>query len=243
VLLHPGALTRAWLDGRRRPFMHPLQLFLAINVLFFIGVQIGVGTEAFTTDLLFHRTQPLYGAIADRMIQERIGALPEWPPGVSRPGYVASLAEEQRAFREAFNDASPRYANSLLILLVPLFAVCLRALRARALFAVQLVLSLHLLTFLLLALSFVPLALLGLWLTVPGLAAVLDGGPVSEAIFGSLLLFGFGSYIGAALRRVHGDGWPAALVRGVVAVVLLFVAVTIYRGLLFFVVFRAVTFG
>jgi hypothetical protein len=236
LVARPGLLTREFVAGRRRPYLGPLQLFLLANLVFFLLLQMGWGTSAFTTDLVYHRTQPVYGAVADRLIAERVGEFQRPEPGLTFPERLALLTEEQAEFRRRFNGAQPRYANSLVILMVPLFALVLRLLRRRALFVRELVFSLHFYAFLLLFLKVVPLPVLALLPIWPEAAVALNENDwwLSGVLLAVLLW-----YLATGFRTAHGDGRGAALLRAVVALPLLLLVVTIYRGVLFFVVFFA----
>jgi hypothetical protein len=241
LFMQPGLLTREFMAGRRRPYLGPLQLFLLANFSFFVALQAGWGSNAFTTDLVYHQTQPLYGAVAGMKIEERFGPLPERRADESRLRWVASWNDDQRDYRERFNSASPRYANSLIVLMVPLFALVLRLMRLRTLFVRELVLSFHFYSFLLLGLVLVPAILfpavyVPLRFAAPHLLVSLQ----SDAVYSILLSLIVFVYLTLAFRTAHRDSWPAAVLRAAAAPVLLLFVITLYRMILFFVVFAAV---
>jgi hypothetical protein len=230
----PGVLTREFVAGRRQPYLGPLQLFLLANLVFFVLLQTGWGTTAFTTDLIYHRTQPVYGPVAERLITEHVGTIRQPEPGMTFAERLELLTEEQAEFRARFNRAQPRYANSLVILMVPLLALALRLLRRRTLFVRELVFSVHFLAFLLLFLKVIPLPVLLLLPIWPAAAVTLND---NELWVGVLLVSGLFGYLTLAFRNAHGDGRVAAAVRAAAALPLLLLVVTIYRGVLFFVVY------
>jgi hypothetical protein len=232
----PGVLTREFVAGRRQPYLGPLQLFLLANLVFFLLLQAGWGTSVFTTDLVFHRTQPVYGPVAERLIAERVGTIQSPEPGITFAQRLDLLTEEQAEFREQFNRAQPRYANTLVILMVPLLALVLRLLRRRTLFVRELVFSLHFFAFMLLFLKLIPLpvlALLPIWRE--GAAALNENDLWVGVLLVGVLLW----YLATSFRNAHGDGWPAAAVRAFAMLPLLLLVVTFYRGVLFFVVYFA----
>jgi hypothetical protein len=236
LIARPGLLTREFLAGRRRPYAGPLQLFLLANLVFFLLLQLGWGTSAFTTDLVHHRTQPLYGAAAERLLAERVGAFQRPEPGTTFQERLALLTEEQAAFRRRFNEVQPRYANSLVILMVPLFALAIRLLRRRGLFVRELVFSLHVHAFLLLFMTAVPLPVMLLLPVWPaGAHALNENEWWLTIVLVAVLLW----WLASGFRTAHGDRRAAALARAVVALPLLLLVVTVYRGLLFFVVYYA----
>lgn len=251
----PGFLTREFVDGRRRPYIGPLQLFLISNLLFFVLLQFGIGMQTFTTDLLFHGSQPIYGSVAESMITERIGAI-EARDGRTWQEWMATLTPEQQEYRERFNDAAPRYANSMVVLMAPMMAFGFLLLRRRTLYVRELVLSLHFMAFVMLftvaftlaAAAFlvsVRFALRGVdWETagplLHGFVNVVDTAFNSELVISGLILGVLAIHLALAFRTAHGDGLAAATIRAVVSIAFFFVVLSLYRGLLFFVVFRAV---
>jgi hypothetical protein len=236
LVSRPGLLTREFVAGRRRPWIGPLQLFLAANLLFFLLLQLGWGTNAFTTDLVHHAGQPIYGEIAREWIEERVGPLPERPAGMTFPGWLGQMSEEQRQLRERFNEAAPRYANSLVVIMVPLLAIGFRLLRVRAVFVRELVFSLHFFSFLLLVLIVLPALFRAGGFLPMRYHRIMDSEEATVLLLAALVW----SYTAIALRTSHADRWPAALLRGALAPVVLFIVVTLYRAVLFFVVFAAV---
>lgn len=254
LVRRPGLLTREFVAGRRTPYVAPLQLFLIANLLFFVLLQFGIGMDTFTTDLAWHRTQPLYGATASSMIDERVGAVTARegrPVGV----WLDSWTDEQRELRERFNEATPRYANSMVILMIPIFAVFIRLLRRRSLFVRDLVFSMHFYAFLLLySVALTVLVLVAVVLpgqlarlaglqdvpAVDGFFRLLDAFFNSQLTFTAIILIPTLWYLTAGFRTAYRDGLGAAVLRGVASILLLFLVVTIYRGILFFVVFWTV---
>jgi hypothetical protein len=230
----PGVLTREFVAGRRQPYVGPLRLFLLANLVFFVLLQAGWGTDVFTTDLIYHRTQPVYGPVAERLITDRVGTIRPPEPGMTFAERLELLTEEQAEFRARFNRAQPRYANSLVILMVPLLALALRLLRRRTLFVRELVFSVHFLAVLLLFLKVIPLPVLLLLSIWPAAAVALNE---NELWVGMLLVGGLFGYLTLAFRNAHGDGRVAAAVRAAAALPLLLLVVTVYRGVLFFVVY------
>jgi Protein of unknown function (DUF3667) len=63
LLTRPGALTVAYLQGQRRPYIRPLQLFLIANVLFF-AIESLTNSTIFSTPLDSHlHKQPWDGLL------------------------------------------------------------------------------------------------------------------------------------------------------------------------------------
>ncbi len=73
-LARPGFLTLAYLQGRRKPYIGPVPLFLMANVLFFAAESLTAGT-VFTTPLRSHlHTQP-WSPLAGTLVAHRLEAL------------------------------------------------------------------------------------------------------------------------------------------------------------------------
>ena len=69
----PGELTVAYLEGRRKAFVGPVQLFLIANALFF-GIESLTGGTVFTTPLDSHlHTQP-WSPVAEVLVSHRLAA-------------------------------------------------------------------------------------------------------------------------------------------------------------------------
>lgn len=113
----PGELTMAYLEGRRKPFLNPLQLFLLINVLFFLQQGI-TGWNTYSTPLGVHLTQSLYIDEAKALVRFRFDQL-----GISYAGADA------QAYGQRFNAAVRLSAKSLVVLLVPFVTLLLATVR------------------------------------------------------------------------------------------------------------------
>jgi hypothetical protein len=236
LVTRPGALTREFVAGRRRPYLGPLQLFLVFNLVFFLLLQLGWGPQAFTTDLAHHRTQLGYGPAAADMITARIGELPARGPGEPMQRWTARWTDDQREFRDRFNAAAPRYANSLIIVMVPLFAIGLRLLRRRTLYVRELVFGFHFFTFVLLFLLAMPFLFLVPFLIAPAHFDALE----SDAVAGLIIVPSFIAYLALAFRNAHGDATTAAVLRAMAGLVILLAVLTAHRAVLFFIVFHTV---
>ena len=63
LLLRPGELTASYMRGIRMPYMRPLQLFLIVNVIYFVWVAFA-GERVFSTPLSGHLENSNYGQTA-----------------------------------------------------------------------------------------------------------------------------------------------------------------------------------
>jgi hypothetical protein len=135
LVTRPGALTVAFLEGRRVPYIGPVALFLATNVLFF-AIESLTGGTVFSTPLESHlHTQP-WSPLAQTLVENRLAAL----------GTTAAL------FAPRFDAAVAVHARSLILLMALSFAplAWLVCRRSRHPFAVHAAFALHLYAYLLL---------------------------------------------------------------------------------------------
>lgn len=217
LIRRPGHLTAEFVSGRRRPYLHPLQTFLLANLVFFGVLSTVGGFNTFTTPLRYHVGQPVYGEAAQALVDRRVES--------------GSPAAEE--YHQRFDETTPGYANTLVILMVPVYAllVALLYLRRRPPFVQHFVLSLHFMAFVLLVLTLLPFLVRLALLALPGTNSIGGDGPISLA-----LLVVFTLYLAAAMRRAYGDPTWISWIRGLAGALMLVPAVTVYRMILFFAV-------
>ena len=138
LLLSPGALTLAYVAGRRKPYIGPFQLFLLANVVFFI-VQSLTHTRVFSSSLDSHLHHQDWSALAGQLVAERLNAL------------HTTLAE----FAPLFDRAVVLNAKALIVLMVAPLALMLPLVfpRHRRPLSVHAVFALHFYAFALLLFS------------------------------------------------------------------------------------------
>jgi hypothetical protein len=157
LVAKPGALTVAYLQGQRRPYTPPLQLFLVANVLFF-AMQSVTGAKIFSTPLNQHLHSDIWGGVAQQLVSHRL----------------QSRHTTESLYAPAFDQAVALNAKSLIVVMVLPFALlpALGFYRSRRPFVAHVVFSLHFYAFLLL--------LLCVSLTVVG-GSLMFGGPGLES--------------------------------------------------------------
>ena len=222
LVRRPGELTVAYMRGVRAPYMPPLRLFLIVNVLFFLHASLslstrvpvpGIGRVRLTfggnrmldTPLAVHLGGVAHKRVARRFLRERV------PPraGEDSAAYAARIT---RDYAPAFDRNSTTQAKSLVIALVPLFAVLVAALEwRRRRFALQdVVFATHTMAFLLL-LVIAAQYVIGFPMGIALLAA--HAHPTAGDV-DTLLSFGVGTplfvWLAIGLRRAYGDGRVAA---------------------------------
>jgi uncharacterized membrane protein len=207
LIAQPGVLTVAFLDGRRKPFLGPVALFLVANVLFF-GAESLSGGIVFTTPLASHLEQQPWSGLAQTLVAREL----------------ASHHTTAEAYAPRFDGAIALHARSLILLMVvaftPLTAAVFR--RSHRPFAAHAVFSFHLYAYLLLLFSIAT--------AIPA-AAVPFGGQRSlsrnlDTVLSIALLIACGVYLYRAIATVYGGGRASraaaavGLTAGVVVIVL-----------------------
>lgn len=218
LFTRPGFLTAEYLRGCRKPYLHPFQLFFVANLIYFL-LQPYTGWTGLRTTLNVQLHMMSYSSIADKMVSARIAA-----KGVSL---------EQ--FAHSFDHVVDVQARSLVVLMVPLFALVLAVLqwRKRRLFGEHLVFSLHFTAFWLIA------VFIGIY-----------GG--SNAVITAFAHYGIRFHVGnwdnflfpfalvtllvysfVALRTVYGDSILGAILKALILAGFFHYALDIYRFVLF----------
>jgi hypothetical protein len=224
LIARPGELTRAYFSADREQYLRPLQIFLFCNVFYFFAQPL-VGGNTLTSPLSIHLNETPYSLWARRVVAAEIQRR-----GVSPQAYALE-----------FNAVIASHAKTLVIVLVPLFALVTAALlwRRRRYFVEHLVFSTHFIAFLLLALPPL-LALVGVTLRA-GLAwGGIDPGVLRTFLDAGPLFLMIAAYLWPALRRAYA--LPHA-VAGTTAAALAFgmlLVLTAYRLVLFCVAFYTI---
>ena len=210
LVRRPGEVTRAYLEGARKRYTPPLQLFLLLNVVFFLAApRVGL--------FRYGISRPAAEAVVEYAAgrQQRIRVpVPEWRQLVAVARRTGWSAAELQARFNAVAEQRTRSLVSLYIAMVTLLLLLVYAWRRRYL-AEHVVFATHYLTFALVYLPAVLLltractALLTRW------GADATAGWVASAL-ALTLLAGLYAHLAVALRRVYGDRWLPALLRAAV---------------------------
>jgi hypothetical protein len=224
LLFEPGRLTQAWMQGERRCWMAPFQLFLFFNVIFFFAQSLS-GLSVLAAPLNTHLHHMEYAPLAQQLVDSHLA---------HHGGTLAQLTP-------LFERQQGTNAKLLVLAMVPLFALVLRLLfpLRRRLGAIHLVYALHFYAYLMVCLTLLfPVTGLVL-LLVPQLGAAFKPNLLDDAV--SLIeLALIVIYLWPALGRVYSLPTP----RRIVSVVLLAAAVLPilidYRLFLFWVTLQAI---
>jgi hypothetical protein len=211
LMARPGVLTRDYLNGRRRIYLGPVQLFVIVNVVFAMA-----GPSTFRTPLV---------------VQEHDRPLPAFKRSVVASALTARGVPRDE-FRRSFDDAAELQAKTWVFAMIPLIALTTAALYGfRRFFFEHLIFATHFLAFML-------AWMLASGLLVRWSVRLTDTSMTAagwDSVMSLLTLAGLAAYLLPALRRVFGQGWAAAVARTLAVAVLIYPIVLTYRFLLFFI--------
>lgn len=217
LLTMPGELTAAYLTGRRQPYIAPFQLFLVMNLVFFVTQGL-TGLSILSVPLQVHLDSGWYGAAAQRALQSHLA------------GTGQTLAE----FEPHFEHLGQTIAKSLVIVMVPMLALCLAVLLrgARRSAPTHLLFATHFYGYMLLFLTLlfpvaaIALRLLGAlglqvsWSSADGMISVIEVAAVAWYLLG-------------ALPRVYRlQQWRSLLASAALAIVVVLL-LRVYRAIQF----------
>lgn len=187
LILQPGLLTQAWLQGQRQPYAKPIQLFVVLNLVFFLlastlGVQL-IAVDANSVRL----GMPGLSVVQLEAQRARLGLSPEH-------------------YAWAFNLALEPHKKWLFLLWMGLIAAVMQALHPRRALVGHLVFAIHFS-----CLLFLYLVLLGM---VQAVALQTPWGLIPNYILLAVSLVLLGSYAAIAVRRVVQVPWWRAVLEG-----------------------------
>jgi hypothetical protein len=184
LVSRPGALTVAFVEGRRKPYIGPVALFLVANVLFF-AIESMTGGLVFSTTLESHLHSQPWSDLVQGLVARRL----------TESGTTLEL------YAPRFDGAVALHARSLVLAMAAAFALVVALVFGRDghPFAEHAVFSLHLYGFLLL--------LLCAGTALPA-AGMLFGGtrstsPALDAVLSITLVVACGVYLFVAIGTVY----------------------------------------
>jgi len=214
LVRRPGRLTLSWLDGVRKPYIAPFQLFLIANVLFF-GLQSLTGMNVFSSTLDSHLHHQDWSELAQSLLAQRL----------------AKTHAALELYAPVFDRAVVLNAKALIVLMTMPFALLLPLMffRERRPFMAHVVFSLHVYTFLLLLFCAALLA--------AKVSVLLGGGgldsPTVDNVLSIVNLMACALYLYAAIAPVYGSSGAARVAQTLVLAIAVGAIVLGYRFVLF----------
>ncbi|MCX7553592.1 DUF3667 domain-containing protein [Marinicella sp. S1101] len=225
LLTQPGVLSTHYLSGIRKHLLTPFQLLLFCSIKFFLIAGL-VGYSAFTTPLKTHLNAEnfIHQKVAQELVSDRL----------------KQTGQDAGEFAEAFNDTAEFQARTLVMLMVPMFAVVVFLLYPSQSHPVvsSLVFATHVFAFMLLLQALMTHVLLQSLLYLSSFIAVLQSSGYAVELIYSLLMFTcFGVYFYLASRRVYQNNVTLSLIKALVFTFSVYWVFIIYRMILFYTTF------
>ncbi|HEY3875602.1 MAG TPA: DUF3667 domain-containing protein, partial [Candidatus Kapabacteria bacterium] len=131
LLFRPGKLTSAWREGRERSYVKPVQLFLIVNIIYFIFQHV------FAVDTIVVSLKSQYSWQAYS---------PYIQPIINRELKTSHLTFQK--FAERYDPISAEQSKTMIFIMVPMCAALVAAVywRRHRYFVEHLIFSLHLFT-------------------------------------------------------------------------------------------------
>ena len=218
LLIRPGVLTADYIAGKRKLSIAPLQLFLVINVIYFL-VQPLIGWNTLTTSLATHLNDEFYSPLARQLVERAMSYR------------TITLA----AFEERFNEISTTHAKSLVIIMVPVFALVLDLLyhRSKRYYVEHLFFALHFYAYLLIVNTII-LALTNAVLAALTSLNISHPWQVIDLVAGLVNSVILGVYLYIACRRVYRQSVGITVAKSVGLTLAMVYILRLYRFILFF---------
>lgn len=239
LLTRPGMLAREYFDGRGGRYMRPLNLFVLLNLVFFL-IQPHTGLLRYSLsnyiendgDVAAHRQDQVNEVRIDRAMRAEAERETRGLPA------RAAFPESYEVFRARFDDALTDQKKSMLIVSIPLLALTMIPLyvgRKRR-YAEHLVFSVHAYAYFLVfaGVLVTPLFLAAFFvmrkLGAPHVAlAALE----TERALITVLFLVMGTYLYLGLRRMYRDSRVGAALRAAAICAVMQVLIVVYHDALF----------
>ena len=222
LLRRPGALTLAYVRGERLRYLTPLKLFLLVNVLYFVQVST-THADTLTTPLAVHLDATFHRDIAQHLVRARLA---------TRRVTLAQYAPK-------FDAAAATQAKTLVVALVPLFAVliALVEVRRRRPAIQHVAFAFHAMSVLLLGQVVLVYGWIAAMTAYVRLRHPQGSVKFDDGAFSVVLSLGLWLWVTPGLRRTYGDGWIGAACKGAALTYGVLPVLYAYRLLLFFIAF------
>ncbi|HKO96594.1 MAG TPA: DUF3667 domain-containing protein [Pyrinomonadaceae bacterium] len=223
LISRPGLLTSEYFAGRRKPYLKPLQVFLFCNIAFFV-VQSYAEFRTLSTPLRVHTRLLPYSPYARAKVDQA----------------VIEKRTTLREYETRFDAIIENHAKTLVIVMIPMFALLMQALywRAGRYFVEHLVFSTHFYSFYLLLLTSMILLSTAAFSLARRITHNL-GAFQSDLLYTTIMLLSCFIYLLPALRRVYGQGWIVTVIKCVILTASLMLILQLYRFFLFFTAFSS----
>ena len=218
LFTRPGFLSAEYVSGRRKPYVHPFQVFFIANLLYFFLFPI-LGWSGLKTPLAIYQTDMGYKGWASRMAAHR--------------AEVKGMSTGE--FTQRFDHAADVESRSLVLLMVPLFALACWLLewRKQRFVAEHVVFGLHFYAFWIISILIVLYGgAFAVLLALKGMGHAVSFRRLDRRLFevSEIIVV---IYLTLALRRFYGDSKPAAIIKAAILAGSTFYVLQAFRFALF----------
>lgn len=235
LVLKPGMLTREYFAGHKKEYMHPLQLFLVINILYFLLLSTFLRLPVtFETPLKYQINGGWINHKFDAMVSEKI----------------KSLGITYKEYETEFNHKTSEQAKTLIIIMIPFFALLLSFLfwDQRRYFVEHLAFSFHFFSFVLIFQT-IGVIIIDLIYNLALLISSIFGRSAYDTIrsdiysmstennSSTLVSIIFIIYLFIAFKKAYSASNFGSLVKAIMGVFCFWMIVFAYRWLLFYTTF------
>jgi Protein of unknown function (DUF3667) len=245
LMFQPGLLSREYIEGRRKRWVSPISLFLAVSVVYFLAPLHGGDLTLLFNQQVNGHMRELARAPDETLSAEQIASEGQFHAHWTSKWIETRVQQRDAKMRDAthgangysYHDYRVAYdakaddvSKALIILHLPLVALVLTLIFARQhrYFAEHFIVAMHYLTFAMLALQiFVQLTGAIDWLLPPD-------AQLPDWLLNWTMRVLLSVYALIALRRAYGISWIASLVGSTLMVAsLVWVNIYLYRAIQF----------
>jgi hypothetical protein len=203
LLFYPGKLSKLYVEGVRVPYMKPFQIFIIINVIFFI---------LFSNDDIFR-------VPSDYFFKENYDGVKTMEK-VREIANETGLSETEIAIQ--YDNTSRNLAKGLLVFLIPIIALFGKLFNGKQKMELgkHFIFSIHLLTFILTLFVF------------SSLFFEIATSNTFKKIILIIIGLGIAIYYSIAQKSFYNNTWRFASIKGTIGTILIFVLFSIYKMLI-----------
>jgi len=228
LLTKPGKLSTEYLHGDRHRYLPPLRVFFLCNVVYFLFAS-QYGSTVLTAPLAVQVGDMMYHRVT-RPVLERRYHLPPAPDSVRTKGMIKRIPP---ALEKRYDSVTEELGKTILVVLVPAYALffAVMFIGTRRYFVEHLVFATHYMSFFLLALPAIVLAIAG-W---AGILIRVTGHRFGVSVMFTAFMVAIGLYAYAAQREFYQSRRLPAIARGLATAYFFTYTVVAFKFLLFFV--------
>lgn len=228
LFFRPGKLTNEYITGIRKPYLKPIQLFLLINLIYFL---VPFSIDMFHTRLSVHVKDFPYSSWAAKKVNNRIDALYE-----NNKGYFATHEDASNYYSREFNKNEENYAKILIVFNIFIFAFfswLFNIKRKPNYYSDHFIFATHFYSFFVFGFLVIIAGILLLLISsnIISNVNVNDGGFI---LYTAITIL---TYLTFANKKVFGNKWLWAIIKSFGLLMGFIVSVLLYRFILFLVTY------